>query len=356
MKNIYRTFRGERGQTVRQFSLPRLQFCLILKSMVQYPSRSLRISPFFPGIFLISIVLLMSGCSAPRGAMLYREGNPNSLVFTLPITSAQHATGQYYAVKRDRQGRIKQVWQYNTKRQVTARYEYTWEDTTLLSRKDHFYNSKQRLRSVVEWRLDHGRPVEKHESFFDTQGLYEKLVITYVNKNGMPSYEETIGSGRKLVQTTEYYYDPGKRLDKKEVTYFLPNGNKRDFWITLYTNFNKIRSEERYLPNGTLISFYRNTFDVLDNHLTHSEAFNEETAELVTKDFDPEGRQIREEHLTRNYVSKGWQTWDFNEKPDMVVERTFDGKGQLLKQEARSLVSTKPSLGDLKKLTPKSQP
>lgn len=324
---------------------------MLISSTIRFSKRH-----FFVTVAFSLTMLTVVGCSAPRGSILYREGNPNSLVFTLPITSGQHATGTHYAVKRDKNGMVKQVWQYDNKGKVIGKYQYTWEDTTLLTRRDRYYNSKRRLHSIVEWHLDNGRPIEKHESFFDNQGQYEKLVTTRVNKEGKPIFEEVIGSGRKLEQTTEYYYDPGKRLDKKLVTYFLPNGAKRDFWVTLYTNFNTIRSEERYLMNGTLISFYRNTYDVLDNHLTRSEAFNEETAELVVKDFDPEGRLIREEHLSRTHVSKGWQTWTFDEKPEMVVERSFDGKGQLIREETRALEGSKHSLGDLNKLTPVSRP
>ena len=329
---------------------------MILKSMPHQSSfRShTRIIASAPAFILVMFALL--GCSAPRGSVQYREGNPNSLVFTLPISEGQRVTGSYYAVKRDKNGLVRQVWQYDKKGKVIGKFQYTWEDTTLLTRRDRYYNSKRKLHSIVEWHLVNGRPVEKHESFYDKQGQYEKLVTTRVNKEGKPIYEELFGSGRKLEQTTEYYYDPGKRLDKKVVTYFLPNGDKRDFWVTLYTNFNTIRSEERYLMNGTLISFYRNSYDVLDNHLTRSEAFNEETEELVIKDFDPDGRLIREELLTRTRVSKRTHTWAFDEKPGMVIERSFDRTGKLIKEQSRPVIGEKPSLGDLKRLTPTPSP
>lgn len=305
---------------------------------------------------LILGIGLITGCSAPRGSDLFQTGNPNSLVFEQPLNSPKLTTGGYYAVKKDKDGRIRKVWRYNPQRQVTARYEYDWEDTTLLARQDRYFNQAGKLRSAVKWILKNGRPVEKHETYYDFQGLYEKLEITYVNPRGQPAFIETYGEGRKLVSTTELYYDPAERLDKKQVVYYTPDGNRRDFWVTLYTNFNTIRSEEHYLSNGTLIAFYRNEFDPNDHHLTRSESFSEESEELVIKDFDASGRLIREEFLTRNRRSKGWQTWSYDEKPGVVVERKYNGRGVLLNEATTPLAGDKPALGDLKSLLPKSKP
>lgn len=296
---------------------------------------------------------LVMGCSAPRGSDLFERGNPNSLVFEKPLASPKLTTGGYYAVKEDKSGRIRQVWRYNPQRHVTARYEYDWKDTTLLARKDRFYNEAGKLRSAVKWILKNGRPVEKHETYYDFQGLYEKLEVTYVNPRGQPAFIETFGEGRKLISTTELYYDPAERLDKKQVVYYTPEGNKRDFWVTLYTNFNTIRSEEHYLSNGTLVAFYRNEFDPRDHHLTRTEAFSEETEELTIKEFDAAGRLTREEHLTRQRRSKGWRTWSYEEKPGSVVERTYNGKGERLRESTTPLAGNKPALGDLKSLLPK---
>jgi len=269
----------------------------------------------------------------------------------MPATSARRAPAGYFAVKRNRHDRVTQVWEYNKDHDLIAHYQYQWKDSSLVFRRDHKYNNRGKLFSVVGWQLADGRPVEKKETFYDFQGQYERVEVTHVNTRGQPAFIETYGEGRKLVSTTQMNYDPARRLDKKKTIYYSPAGNERDFWVTIYTNQNQVAREEHYLSNGTLIAFYRNTYDPLDYHLRHTESFSEETPERIRKDFDADGNLIREEHLTRDLVSNGWKTWTYNEEPGKVIERTFGADGNMIKREIKLQNEPKALLGKLKRET-----
>lgn len=275
--------------------------------------------------------LLLLNCSGSKVG-IYREGDLHSRTFLSHISSKKKPAGEFFIVKRNKQGQIISAKHYANKKHLLEKSRYTYSRSGDLKRHQStvfFFKGPPQI--TREWVYSKGRLTTREESWFTrSRSLERRLTILYDSEQ-KPYLEQTWGIGLKIESSTEYYYDYNHRLDKSRRNFFNPDGGLRDYWLTLYNDENQITHEEHYLADNSLIAFYRYSYHPVLAYREREELLDEERDIFISRTFDEYGLILSEEERNRemNLLSK--VSFEYNMKHKPVTMRHYDGEGKLLK-------------------------
>lgn len=279
----------------------------------------------------ICLTLLLINCSGGK-ASLYREGDMSTRDFRSLISSDVKPKTAYYAVSRNRTGKIVSAKHYDASRHLLEKssYSYTRQGKLRSHRQtEYFYHGPPRV--AKEWLYEKDRIVLKEEKWSTRSRSLEKRITTHFDSEQKPYLEETWGLGRKVQSSTEYYYDYKHRLDKSRRNFFNTDGSLRDYWLTIYNDEAQITNEEHYFANNDLIAFYRYSYHPVHGYRESEEVLEETTDRFFSRKFDIYGLILEEEVRSRNLELISLKRYEYTEshKPNMVYQ--YNGQGILLK-------------------------
>jgi len=285
----------------------------------------------FRFLSLAFVILILSGCS--RGKLsFYEEGDVNTRVFREHISQKSQLPGKYYEVRRNEQGQVTSAKHISGKRQLIEKSSYSYNRKGGLERHhltEYFHQGPPRISRV--WVYKNGRVIRREEKWFTRSRLSEKRLTIHYDSEEKPYLEETWGLGNKIESSTEYYYDFKHRLDKSRRNFFFPDGSLRDYWLTIYNDHIQIITEEHYLPDNSLIAFYRYTYHPVQDYREFEEILDENTNVFISRQFNEYGHLILEVEKTRDLILKKRLIYDYDkhQKPKQVHH--YNSKGVLVK-------------------------
>ena len=282
-------------------------------------------------LYTIVITVLLSACSSGK-LSYYAQGNLHTRVFLDHATHRQQLVGDYYAVKRNDKGQVKQARHYGPQRQLLEKSHYTYSRKGQLTRHqltEYFQTGPPRV--TREWHYHNGKVLSREEKWF-TRGrsLEKKLTIHYDNEQ-KPYLEETWGLGNKILNSTEYYYDYKHRLDKSRRNFFFSDGSLRDYWITIYNDAVQIINEEHYLPDNSLLSFYRYSYDPVHGYRQREEILDEERNIFISRTYDPYGYLLVEIERDHALTQLKRRVYHYNEKHQPQTVQVYNAADHLVK-------------------------
>ncbi|NQV51118.1 MAG: hypothetical protein HQ507_11505 [Candidatus Marinimicrobia bacterium] len=271
---------------------------------------------FYSALF----ALLFLGCS--RGQLSYYEqGNLHTRNFLKHVSDRDKLQDDYYEVRRNDKGQITSARHLSSKRQLEEKSSYTYSRKGQLSRHHMVtYFEKGPPRISKEWSYTNGRVVKREEQWFTRSHNLEKKMSIYYDPNQQVFLEETWGLAKNIESSTEYYYDYEHRLDKSRRNFYLPDGSLRDYWLTIYNDEVQIINEDHYLPDNSLIAFYRYSYHPVKEFRQHEEILDESRAIFISRSFDEYGLILVEEESDRNLelLKRAVYEYTENHKPKFV--------------------------------------
>ncbi len=277
------------------------------------------------------VTLALVGCS--RGKLSYYEqGDLNARVFSNHISQKDQLSDEYYAVVRDDEGHIKSAKHFSEDHQLIEKSSYSYTRDGQIKRHhstEYFDHGPPRI--ARDWIYEKSRLIKREEKWFTRSRLLEKRLTVHYDEGQKPYLEETWGLGNKIENSTEYYYDYKHRLDKSRRNFFHSDGSLRDYWLTIYNNRIQIVTEEHYLPDNSLIAFYRYTYHPVKDYREFEEILDENKNLFLVRQFDEYGHLIVEEVKTRdlNLIKRLVYEYDQHQKPKLV--RHYDSQDKLVK-------------------------
>ncbi len=279
----------------------------------------------------IVIILLLAGCS--RGKISYYEkGDLTTRRFLDHVSQRADIRGDYFEVKRNKKGQVISAKYFNSKKNIVARSVYNYDRRGNLLRHqqtEYFQHGPPRISK--EWTYKSGRIVEREDQWFTRSHLLEKKLTIHYDLNQRPYLEETWGLSDKIESSTAYYYDHDKRLDKSQRNFFLPDGELRDYWLTIYNDDNQIINEEHYLPDNSLISFYRYSYHPVEKYRELEEILDESRQIFISRSYDEYGLILVEEERDRNFNLILKKVYEYNDKHQPKLIHRYNNAGQLIK-------------------------
>lgn len=280
---------------------------------------------------LILLTLLIAGCS--RGKVSYYErGDLHTRTFLDHVSERDGLRGNYYEVKRNDKKQITHARHYSSQRSIIEKSSYTYTRRGQLLRHQYtefFKDGPPRI--TREWAYEKGQVIKREEQWFTRSHRLERKLTVHYDANQMPYLEETWGLGEKIESSTEYNYDYRKRLDKSRRNFFLPDGQLRDYWLTIYNDDVQIINEDHYLPDNSLVAFYRYAYHPVKGYREHVEILEESRQIFISQKFDEYGLILLEEEKDRNLdlIKRTVFEYDDKHRPKMIHQ--YNGSGKLLK-------------------------
>ena len=280
---------------------------------------------------LIVIVLLISGCSGSKTSY-YERGDLRSRKFLNLVKERSSIRGDYFEVKRNDKGQITSAKYFSSGKNLVKKSNYTYtRKGTLLRHQQTEYFDNGPPRISKGWHYEKGRITKREEMWFTRSHTLEKKLTIYYDVNQKPYLEETRGLARKIESSTEYYYDYKHRLDKSRRNFFLPNGALRDFWLTIYNDEIQIVNEEHYLPDNSLIAFYRYSYHPVQGYREHEEILDEDRGIFISRKYDEYGHLLIEIEKDRQLEMINRTVYEYNDKHQPKLVHKYNKDGQLVK-------------------------
>lgn len=259
----------------------------------------------------------------------YTQGDLHTRSFLSHVSDRDRIRGEYYEVVRNDKGRITSAKHYGPGNDLIEKSSYTYSRKGMITRHhltEYFHHGPP--RNSRKWIYKNGRVVEQEEMWFTRSRALEKKLIIHYDVNGQPYLEETLGLADKIESSTEYYYDYYKRLDKSQRNFFYPDGGTRDYWLTVYNDDIQIISEEHYLPDNSLIAFYRYAYHPVHGYREHEEILEEDRDVFISRRFDEYGLLLEEKHSDRELKLIKRLVYEYNDKnqPKLVHHYNSDNK------------------------------
>ncbi len=283
---------------------------------------------------LFNIVLaisLISGCSGGK-ISYYKNGDFQTHQFLNYIGERSSIRGDYFEVKRNGKGQIVAAKYYSSGKKLSEKSSYTYSrkgELLRLQRTEYFDNGPPRISR--EWFYNKGRVIRQEKQWFTRSHSLEKKMTIYYDKNQKAYLEETHGLGPKIESSTEYYYDYEHRLDKSRRNFFLPTGELRDYWLTIYNDNIQIVTEEHYLADNSLIAFYRYSYHPVKSYREHEEIFDEERGTFISRTYDEYGHLLSEIEKDRQLKLIKKFVYEYNDKHQPTLIHLYNKNGKLVK-------------------------
>ncbi len=266
------------------------------------------------------LVLLLFGCS--RGKLsYYKAGDLNSRSFEGFTTQRKQLKGDYYEVRRNRRQQIISAKHFTYDRALIEKSYYRYSNANQLKGHElteYFQGGPPRM--TRDWEYEDGRIVKREEQWFTRSRTRDKKLTISYDQQGKQYLEETWGSGNKIESTTEYYYDYNHLLDKSRRNFYLDDESLRDYWLTIYNDQVQIMTEEHYLPDNSLVTFYRYTYHPVKNYREREEILDADRNVFILRDFDEFGLVLLEEESDRemNLLKRTTYEYDDKHRPKLI--------------------------------------
>lgn len=280
---------------------------------------------------LFLLTLLICGCSSGK-ISYYKQGDLHSRQFLDHVADRKSLQGAYFEVKRNDKGQVTAAKYYDTNKNLFEKSSYTYTRKGQLLRHQLIeYFDKGPPRISREWSYDQGRVTRREEKWFTRSHTMEKKLTIYYDHNQKAYLEETWGLGNKIESSTEYHYDYYQRLDKSRRNFFLPTGELRDYWITIYNDDIQIVNEDHYLPDNSLIAFYRYSYHPVKSYREHEEILDENRGVFISRTYDEYGQILSQIEKNRNLELIKKTIYEYNEKHQPKLIHVYDKNGKLVK-------------------------
>lgn len=279
----------------------------------------------------VVLTLLIIGCSGGK-ISYYEKGDLHTRTFLDFIRKPTSLRGDYYEVKRNDKGQITSAKYFSAGKTLVKKSNYTYTRKGQLLRHqqtEFFPNGPPRISK--EWQYVKGRVTKREEKWFTRSHTLEKKLTIYYDDNHKPYLEETWGLGQKIESSTEYYYDYKHRLDKSRRNFFLPSGELRDYWLTIYNDELQIVNEDHYLPDNSLIAFYRYSYHPVKRYREHEEILDEDRGVFISRRYDEYGQLLIEVEKTRQLDLIKKTVYEYNEKHQPQLVHLYNKEGKLVK-------------------------
>jgi len=279
----------------------------------------------------ILVILLLSGCSGGK-ISYYKNGDLQTRQFLDHIRERSSLRGDYFEVKRNDKGQVISAKYYSSGNNLAEKssYTYTRKGTLLRHQRIEFFDSGS-PRISREWFYDRGRVEKREEKWFTRSHSLEKKMTIYYDANQQAYLEETMGLGHKIESSTEYHYDYEHRLDMSRRNFFLPSGELRDYWLTIYNDEIQIMTEEHYLPDNSLIAFYRYSYHPVKGFREEEEIFDEERGVFVSRRYDEYGHLLSEVEKDRHLELIKKTVYEYNDKHQPTLVHVYNKSGKRIK-------------------------
>lgn len=280
---------------------------------------------------LLAIALILLGCSGGK-ISYYEKGDLHTRQFLNHLGAEPSARHSYFEVRRNDKGQITTAKHYSSGKQLIEKssYNYSRKGALVTHHSTQYFESGS-PRVSREWFYEGGRISKREEKWFTRSHTLEKKMTIHYDVNQKVYLEETWGLARKIKNSTEYYYDYKNRLDKSRRNFFLPTGELRDYWLTIYNDEKQIVTEEHYLPDNSLIAFYRYGYHPVKAFRETEEIFDESNGLFVTRKYDEYGHLLSEIEKTRKLEVIKRTEYEYNEKHQPTFMHIYDKGGRLIK-------------------------
>jgi len=285
-------------------------------------------------IRLISTLLCLSiiGCSSGI-VHYYRKGDLLQREFKNAVPDRSYLRGDYFQVTRNTKGQVTSARYLSTHDQLLAKSFYSYDRDDYLIRHHHIeYFSNELPRISREWKYRKGRVTQKDEQWFTRSRTMEKKFTVLYDDWGRPYLEQTWGLGDRFESSTEFYYDHKGRLDKSRRNFFSEDGSLRDYWLTIYTDHDQIKTEEHYLPDNTLLTFYRYTYHPIKDYREQEELLDADRDVFTTRTFDGAGRVLLEIEKDRELKLIQKRVYEYSAKMKPLFIHHYDASGTLIRK------------------------
>ncbi len=280
---------------------------------------------------LTLLLIFISSCS--RGKLsLYEEGNLHTRVFLSHVSQRDQIQGNYYEVRRNAQKQIVSALHFTAQKSLVEKSYYTYSQNGILllhRHTEYFHEGPPRVSQ--EWTYKNSRVIRREEKWFTRSRYLEKKLTILYDEEQKPYLEETWGLGNKIKNSTEYYYDYDHRLDKSRKNFFQSDGSLRDYWLTIYNDQIQITTEEHYLPDNSMLSFYRYAYHPIQGYREREEFLDANRNIFVSKKFDEYGLVLEEEERDRELNLIKRTVYEYNDKHQPQLLHHYDSAGRLLK-------------------------
>ena len=156
-------------------------------------------------------------------------------------------------------------------------------------------------------------------------------MTVYYDDNKQAYLEQTWGLGEKIESSTEYHYDYKRRLDKSRRNFFLPSGELRDYWLTIYNDELQIVNEDHYLPDNSLLAFYRYSYHPVKSYREHEEILDEDRGVFISRKYNEYGQLLVEDEKNRHLELIKRTEYEYNAKHQPTLVRLYNESGKLVK-------------------------
>ncbi len=276
------------------------------------------------------VALLLGGCSSGK-ISYYKRGDAHSREFLDLIRDHNSIGGDYFEVRRNDKGQITSAKYFSSAKNLAERsnYTYTRKGHLLRHQQVEFFNNGP-PRISREWHYEKGRVIKREEQWFTRSHTLEKKLTIYYDTNQKVYLEETWGLAHKIESSTEYHYDYEHRLDKSRRNFFLPSGELRDYWLTIYNDEIQIVNEDHYLPDNSLVAFYRYSYHPVKGYREHEEILDEDRGVFISRRFNEYGQLLIEEEKNRQLELIKKTIYEYNEKHQPKLVRLYNADGKLV--------------------------
>lgn len=280
---------------------------------------------------LLTALFIVSSCTTGN-VSYYKKGDLHTREFLDHIGGRPASRGRYYEVKRNDKGRVVSAKYYTSRRNLAEKSSYTYSrEGDLLRYQIIEYFDQGSPRISREWIYENGRVVKRDEQWFTRGHSLEKKLTIHYDANERAFLEETWGLGNKIVSSTEYYYDYENRLDKSRRNFFLPTGELRDYWLTIYNDEVQIINEDHYLPDNSLIGFYRYSYHPVKRYREHEEILDEQRNLFISRTYNEYGQLLVELEKDRNLDLIRKTRYEYNRKQQPKRVFIYGKNGELIK-------------------------
>ena len=283
---------------------------------------------------LISIAcwLLLLSCSSGT-VHYYRTGDLLQREFKSAVPERSYLTGDYFLVTRNEDRLVISATHFSQHDRILAKSFYSYDRDNYLVRHHYIENFSNGLPRISrEWKYNRGKLVQKDEQWYTRSRTMEKKFTVLYDERGRPYLEQTWGLGDRYESSTEFYYDYKGRLDKSRRNFFNEDGSLRDYWLTIYSDHDQIKTEENYLPDNTLLSFYRYTYHPFKDYREKEEVLDADRDLFTIRSFDEDGRVLKEEDRDREMQLIQKRVYEYSVKHRPLFIHYYDSKGAFIRK------------------------
>jgi len=279
---------------------------------------------------LLLVLAILTGCSGGK-ISYYKDGDLHTRTFLDHVTNRKNLSGEYFEVKRNDERKILSAKHYSSANKLIEKSNYTYTRTGQLLR-HHLtaYFEDGPPRTSREWIYERGRLVNREEHWFTRSRSLEKKMTIHYDSNQKAYLEETWGLGNRITNSTEYYYDYKHRLDKSRRNFFHTDGSLRDYWLTIYNDQIQIINEEHYLPDNSILGFYRYAYHPVKRYREHEEILEETRNLFISRKYNEYGLILEEEERDRNLTLIKRIVFEYNDKQQPLFIHHYGATGNLI--------------------------